>query len=53
LCAGQTNWVKKWKKNGWKTSTGADVTNRDELQELDKEEQDFSVTYVSLQKMTW
>lgn len=42
----QTNWVKKWKKNGWKTSTGADVTNRDELQELDKEEQDFSVTYI-------
>jgi len=30
-----TTWIKKWKKNGWKTATG-DVINRDELEVLDR-----------------
>lgn len=30
------NWLKKWKKNGWKTSTGGEVKNQDLWQELEK-----------------
>lgn len=31
-----TMWMQKWKKNGWKTATGQDVKNKDDLVELDK-----------------
>ncbi|XP_074059358.1 ribonuclease H1-like [Macrotis lagotis] len=33
---GITNWVKDWKKNGWKTSTGKDVINKEDFIKLDK-----------------
>lgn len=33
---GIKSWVHKWKKKGWKTSTGCDVKNRDLWEELDK-----------------
>jgi ribonuclease HI len=32
---GITEWIKGWKKKGWKTSTGKDVVNKDLWQELD------------------
>lgn len=31
-----TNWMKNWKRNGWKTATGQEVKNKPELVELDK-----------------
>jgi len=31
-----TQWMKKWKTNGWKTATGQDVKNKEDLVELDK-----------------
>jgi ribonuclease HI len=31
---GATKWVKKWMENGWKTSAGADVKNKDLWQAL-------------------
>jgi ribonuclease HI len=30
-----TNWIHRWKDNGWKTSRGTEVANRAELEELD------------------
>ena len=33
---GITNWIKEWKKNGWKTSKRTDVKNKDLWQRLDK-----------------
>jgi len=38
----QKNWIEKWKKNGWKTSTKKDVENRElwlKLLELSKKHQ--------------
>ncbi|MDR2077723.1 MAG: ribonuclease HI [Rickettsiales bacterium] len=32
---GITEWIKKWKKNGWKNSKKEDVANRDLWQKLD------------------
>ncbi|XP_076441445.1 ribonuclease H1-like [Babylonia areolata] len=36
LISGITTWIKKWKKNGWKLSTGGDVINREDFENLDK-----------------
>ena len=33
---GITAWIHNWKKNGWKTSSGGDVKNRELWIELDK-----------------
>ncbi|XP_069350638.1 ribonuclease H1 isoform X2 [Eulemur rufifrons] len=33
---GITNWVQGWKKNGWKTSTGKDVINKEDFVALEK-----------------
>merc|ERR1719427_708509 len=30
-----TQWMKRWKSNGWKTATGHDVKNKEDLVELD------------------
>lgn len=30
-----TEWMPKWKKNGWRLSTGGEVKNKDQLVELD------------------
>ena len=35
LIEGYTNWIKNWKKNGWKTSNGKIVQNLDLWQEID------------------
>lgn len=32
-----TKWINKWKLNGWKTSNGKDVKNKDLLYSLDKQ----------------
>lgn len=32
---GITSWVKDWKNNGWKASTGKDVTNKEDFVKLD------------------
>jgi ribonuclease HI len=32
---GITSWVKKWKKNNWRTSTGGDVKNKDLWERID------------------
>ena len=29
-------WIVKWKKNGWRSSTGEEVKNRDLFERLDK-----------------
>ena len=29
-----TQWMPKWQKNGWKLSTGGDVKNKEQLEEL-------------------
>lgn len=33
---GINSWIKKWKKNNWKTSLGKDVLNEDLWKEMDK-----------------
>jgi ribonuclease HI len=33
---GITSWIHNWKKNGWKTSSGGDVKNKELWIELDK-----------------
>ncbi|EGW10651.1 ribonuclease H1 [Cricetulus griseus] len=33
---GITSWVQGWKKNGWRTSTGKDVINKEDFMELDE-----------------
>ena len=35
LIEGYTNWIKNWKKNGWKTSSGKIVQNLDLWQKID------------------
>ncbi len=35
LIEGYTNWIKNWKKNGWKTSNGKAVQNLDLWQQVD------------------
>ncbi len=35
LIEGYTNWIKNWKKNGWKTSNGKSVQNLDLWQQID------------------
>lgn len=35
LINGVTKWVKGWKRNGWKTKTQGDVSNRDVWEDLD------------------
>ena len=35
LIEGYTNWIKNWKKNGWKTSNGKAVQNVDLWQQID------------------
>ncbi len=36
LIEGYTNWIKNWKNNGWKTSTGKPVQNADLWRQIDK-----------------
>jgi ribonuclease HI len=40
-----TNSLAKWKTNGWKTSEGTDVANRDLWQRLDKAASGLAITW--------
>jgi|SRR6056300_391241 ribonuclease HI len=39
---GITSWIKKWKLNGWKTSTGTTVKNKDLWVKIDQLSQEIS-----------
>lgn len=46
LINGITKWIKRWKKNGWKLSTGHPVINREDFEALDSELGGISVKWV-------
>ncbi|XP_051832011.1 ribonuclease H1 isoform X1 [Antechinus flavipes] len=43
---GITSWVKDWKKNGWKTSTGKDVINKEDFVKLDTLIQGIDIKWI-------
>ncbi|KAM6221313.1 ribonuclease H1 [Rhynchocyon petersi] len=45
---GITNWVQGWKKNGWKTSTGKEVTNKEDFVELDRLTQGMDIQWMHI-----
>ena len=42
---GITNWIKKWKKNGWRTSSNKPVANIDLWNQLDEALNEHSVSW--------
>ncbi|XP_075412501.1 ribonuclease H1 isoform X5 [Tenrec ecaudatus] len=48
---GITNWVKGWKKNGWRTSTGKEVINKEDFVELDKATEGMDIQW-AMKKLT-
>ena len=42
---GITSWIRKWKRNGWKTSTGAPVKNKDLWLALDEASQRHTIDW--------
>jgi len=50
LCCvvGVTEWIPKWKTNGWKLANGGSVINREELEELEDSSSGLQITYVSI-----
>lgn len=45
---GITSWVQGWKKNGWRTSTGKDVINKEDFMELDKLSQGMDIKWMHI-----
>lgn len=45
---GITNWVQGWKKNGWRTSTGKDVINKEDFMELDELTQGMDIQWMHI-----
>lgn len=45
---GITNWVPGWKKNGWRTSTGKEVINKEDFVELERLAQGMDIQWVSV-----
>nr|XP_039329515.1 ribonuclease H1 isoform X2 [Saimiri boliviensis boliviensis] len=43
---GITNWVQGWKKNGWKTSTGKEVINKEDFVALERLTQGMDIQWV-------
>lgn len=43
---GITNWVKGWKKNGWKTSTGKEVINKEDFVRLERLTQNMDIQWM-------
>lgn len=43
---GATEWMPRWKQNGWKTYNGGDVVNKEDFQKLDKLCKEVDVTWV-------
>jgi len=46
LIRGITQWIHKWKTNGWKLSTGGDVINKEDFVMLDEAQQGLNVEWV-------
>ena len=44
--SGITEWIHKWKKNGWKTADKKDVKNKDLWKELDKLSSTFYIEWI-------
>lgn len=44
-----TSWVDNWKTNGWRTSTGKDVVNKDDFERLYKLSEGMDIQWVSVQ----
>ena len=44
---GITTWVKGWKQNGWRTSTGKEVTNKEDFVELERLARGMDIEWVS------
>lgn len=45
---GITNWVQGWKNNGWRTSTGKEVINKEDFMGLEKLVQGMDIRWVSV-----
>ncbi|XP_058407844.1 ribonuclease H1 isoform X2 [Diceros bicornis minor] len=43
---GITNWVQGWKKNGWRTSTGKEVINKEDFMELERLTQGMDIQWM-------
>lgn len=43
---GITNWVQGWKKNGWKTSTGKEVINKEDFVQLEELTRDMDIQWM-------
>lgn len=41
-----TDWIKKWKENGWKLATGKDVVNKEDFVALDAAQTDLEVEWI-------
>ncbi|XP_045150212.1 ribonuclease H1-like [Echinops telfairi] len=42
---GATEWVDKWKQNGWKTASGGDVVNRSDFEKIDQASQGMAIQW--------
>ena len=45
--SGATDWIKGWKRNGWKAASGGDVKNQQDIKKLDALGQQVKVNWVS------
>ncbi|NP_001272738.1 ribonuclease H1 [Otolemur garnettii] len=45
---GITNWVQGWKKNGWRTSTGKEVINKEDFMALEELTQDMDIQWMHI-----
>ncbi|XP_008848386.1 ribonuclease H1 [Nannospalax galili] len=45
---GITNWVQGWKKNGWRTSAGKDVINKEDFMELEELTQGMDIQWMHI-----
>nr|XP_020749249.1 ribonuclease H1 isoform X2 [Odocoileus virginianus texanus] len=43
---GITSWVRGWKRNGWRTSTGEEVTNKEDFVELERLAQGMDIQWM-------
>lgn len=43
---GITNWVEGWKKNGWRTSTGKEVINKEDFMQLESLTQGMDIQWM-------
>lgn len=46
LINGITEWIHKWKRNGWKVASGEPVKNVEDFQELDRVSQGIAINWV-------